>query len=56
VVGREVEYCHLENLANLDQLPGPVGFKVICFPVKIEGAGAGWARVVALVEEGEHHD
>lgn len=56
MVGREVEYCHLENLANLDQLPGPIGFQVICFPVKVERGSAGWARVVALVpEEGGSH-
>jgi kynurenine formamidase len=49
--GREKEYCHIEKLANLDKLPGPSGFKVACFPVKLTGGSAGWARVVAIVEE-----
>jgi kynurenine formamidase len=48
--GIEKEYCHIEKLANLDQLPHPFGFKVACFPVKITGASAGWARVVAIIE------
>ncbi|MFH8983252.1 cyclase family protein [Streptomyces varsoviensis] len=51
-VGREREYCQIERLANLGALPGPTGFTVSCFPVKIAGAGAGWTRAVAVVEEG----
>jgi len=47
--GREIGYCHLEKLANLDQLP-PFGFQVVCFPVKIEKASAGWTRCVAVLE------
>jgi kynurenine formamidase len=49
--GREKEYCHIEKLANLDRLPRPFGFKVACFPVKLAGGSAGWARVVAIIEE-----
>jgi len=49
--GKEREYCHIEKLANLDQIPRPFGFKVAVFPVKIEGASAGWARPVAIIEE-----
>lgn len=49
--GIEREYCHIEKLANLDQLPRPVGFKVACFPVKLTGGSAGWSRVVAIVED-----
>ncbi|MEV1241807.1 cyclase family protein [Nonomuraea sp. NPDC050022] len=48
-VGRDREYCQLERLGNLDALPAPTGFQVCCFPVKISGAGAGWARAVAIV-------
>jgi len=48
--GREVPYCHIEKLANLDKLP-PFGFKVACFPVKITKASAGWCRAVAIIEE-----
>lgn len=42
------EYCQIEKLANLDQLPAH-GFHVSCLPVKIAGASAGWCRAVALV-------
>jgi len=50
--GRRREYCQIENLAHLDRLPAATGFTVHCLPVKIARAGAGWARTVALVEEG----
>ncbi len=50
--GTEREYCQLERLAHLDRLP-PHGFKVSCFPLNIPGAGAGPARVVALLENEE---
>jgi kynurenine formamidase len=43
------EYCQIEKLANLDQLPRPHGFFVSCLPVKIAWASAGWCRAVALV-------
>ncbi|MEV0737048.1 cyclase family protein [Streptomyces sp. NPDC050549] len=49
--GRRTEYCQIERLAHLEDLPGPTGFQVCCFPVKIRNAGAGWARAVALVDE-----
>jgi len=47
--GREIGYCHLEKLANLDALPDH-GFTVSCFPVKIRGASAGWTRAVAIID------
>jgi len=47
--GREKEYCHLENLANLEKLPRPHGFKVAVFPIKIANASAGWVRAVAIL-------
>jgi len=50
MVGRDREYCHIEKMANLDQIPVPYGFWVSCFPVKIERGSAGWVRAVALVE------
>lgn len=49
--GIEQEYCQIEKLANLDQLPSGTGFKVACFPVKIADASAGWTRVVAIFED-----
>ena len=47
--GREIGYCHLEKLHNLEVLPSH-GFVVSCFPVKIRGASAGWTRAVAIFE------
>lgn len=48
-LGKEREYCHLENLTNLDQIPAPFGFKVAVLPIKIEKASAGWVRAVAIL-------
>jgi len=48
--GREIGYCHIEKLHNLELLPA-TGFLVSCFPVKIRGGSAGWTRAVAIVEE-----
>jgi kynurenine formamidase len=47
--GREIGYCHIEKLSNLEALP-PDGFVVSCFPVKLAGASAGWTRAVAIFE------
>jgi len=43
-------YCHMEKLANLETLPA-TGFEIICFPVKIKGASAGWCRPVATIKD-----
>jgi kynurenine formamidase len=50
MLGRDREYCHIEKMGNLDQIPVPYGFWVSCFPVKIERGSAGWLRAVAIVE------
>ena len=47
--GRDIGYCHLEKLHNLEALPGD-GFTISCFPVKIRGASAGWTRAVAIFD------
>lgn len=47
--GRDIGYCHLEKLHNLEVLPGD-GFMVSCFPHKVRGASAGWTRAVAIFE------
>lgn len=47
--GRDIGYCHLEKLHNLEELPG-YGFTIACFPVKIRGASAGWTRAVAIFD------
>ena len=48
--GREIGYCHIEKLHNLEALPAH-GFTIACFPVKIKAASAGWTRAVAIIEE-----
>ena len=47
--GREIGYCHLEKLHNLERLPA-TGFKVSCFPVKVRAGSAGWTRAVAILD------
>lgn len=49
-VGMHKEYCQIEKMANLDKLP-PFGFKVICIPISIYKASAGWVRPVAIIED-----
>jgi len=49
LVGRQKEYCHIEQLVNLSSLPAD-GFKVAVFPLKIMGASAAPARVVAILD------
>lgn len=49
LVGAKKEYYHMEQLVNLKSLP-PTGFKVAVFPLKIKGASAAPARVVAIIE------
>ena len=46
--GREIGYSHLEKLHNLEELPAD-GFEVVCFPVKVHRASAGWTRAVAIL-------
>ncbi|MGB9846011.1 MAG: cyclase family protein [Desulfotomaculales bacterium] len=50
-IGREKEYCHIEKLGNLEQLPVPFGFKVAAFPQKVRNGTAGAVRVVAILED-----
>ena len=52
--GKERECCHLENLANLDKIPCPYGFKAAVFPTKIERASGGWVRAVARIPGSPH--
>jgi kynurenine formamidase len=44
----DIPYSQIERLVNLGELPA-TGFQVACFPLKIVGASAAPARVVALV-------
>jgi kynurenine formamidase len=50
-IGRVKEYVHIEKLTNLSAIPKPYGFKVACFPIKVEHASAAWARVVAIIDD-----
>jgi len=44
----DLEYSQIERLVNLGALP-PTGFTVSCFPLRIAGASAAPARVVAML-------
>jgi kynurenine formamidase len=44
----DLPYSQIERLVNLDALP-PTGFQVSCFPLRIVGASAAPARVVAFL-------
>ncbi|AKS34295.1 cyclase family protein [Mycolicibacterium goodii] len=46
--GRDIGYCHLEKLHNLERLPAS-GFEICCFPVKVHEGSAGWTRAVAIL-------
>ena len=48
--GRDIGYCHLEKMHNLEALPAS-GFTISCFPPKIRGASAGWTRAVAIIDD-----
>ncbi|MGD9734355.1 MAG: cyclase family protein [Solirubrobacterales bacterium] len=49
--GMEREYCQIEQLCNLDQIPAADGFTVIALPVLLADASASWSRVVAIVPD-----
>ncbi|MDX6650317.1 MAG: hypothetical protein QOJ97_2268 [Solirubrobacteraceae bacterium] len=44
----DLPYSQIERLVNLAELP-PTGFTISCFPLRIVGASAAPARVVAMV-------
>jgi kynurenine formamidase len=46
----DLPYSQIERLVNLGLLP-PSGFKVACFPLKVQGGSAGPARVVAILTD-----
>lgn len=47
--GMDRAYLHMEKLGQLETLPA-TGFEVICFPVSIKAASAGWCRPVAVLK------
>jgi kynurenine formamidase len=46
----DLPYSQIERLVNLGALP-PSGFQVACFPLRLVGASAAPARVVAIVPD-----
>lgn len=46
----DLPYSQIERLINLGS-PPPTGFQVACFPLRIRGASAAPARVVAIVPD-----
>lgn len=50
LAGRDVEYCQIEKMANLDELPRRSEIPIITSPIKIKDASSGWCRPVAFVE------
>ena len=46
----DLPYSQIERLANLGALPSR-GFRVSCFPLRIVGASAAPARVVAILDD-----
>jgi kynurenine formamidase len=47
--GRDIGYCHMEKLHNLEALPS-TGFTIACFPQKVRGGSAGSTRAVAIFD------
>src|SRR5699024_9114230 len=47
-VGKELEYCQLEKLSNIEKIPYSYGFNVIAFQIKISGASRGCVRAVDI--------
>jgi kynurenine formamidase len=45
----DLPYCQIERLCGLAALP-PTGFRVACFPLRLVGASAAPARVVAILD------
>ena len=48
--GRDIGYCHLEKLHNLESLPANGYYGQHAFRVKVKGASAGWTRAVAILD------
>ncbi len=46
----DLDYSQIERLCNLGTLPSE-GFRVACFPLRLEGGSAAPARVVAIVPD-----
>ena len=49
--GREAEYCQIEKMANLDQLPRRTDVPLVAFPISVTDGSAGWVRPVAVFSD-----
>ncbi len=47
--GAHCVYGHIEKLTNLENVP-PLGSTIVCLPIKVKGASAGWTRAIAIVD------
>src|SRR5699024_6442262 len=50
-VGKEKEYCQIEKLANLNQIPTSTDVKIAFVPVNIKSANTGWTRPVTIFQD-----
>lgn len=50
LAGKHAEYVHIEKAAGLAGLPGPSGYRIAAFPIKVEGGSGAWSRFHALAD------
>jgi kynurenine formamidase len=50
LAGKRAEYVHVEKANGLGALPGPAGYRVAAFPIKVEGGSGAWSRFHALAD------
>ncbi len=48
LAGKRADYTHVEKANGLRGLPGPNGYRVAAFPIKVEGGSGAWCRFHAL--------
>jgi kynurenine formamidase len=51
LAGRDGEYCQIEKMANLGELPRKTEVPLIAQPIKVEDGSAGWVRPLAVFPE-----
>ena len=47
----EKDYCHIENMVNLNLIPKSHGFKLSVLPIKFRGMSGSPIRAVAIIED-----
>jgi kynurenine formamidase len=48
LAGKRADYVHVEKANGLRGLPGPNGYRIAAFPIKVEGGSGAWCRFHAL--------